>query len=122
MAQILISEPNADVRALFEHMVRRLGHKPLALWAVTAERAATIDLLVIEPADPRSRELAAQVRIVAPALPILAVSIMPPNSAELTPANGYLLKPVVLDELRIAIDSLLAAAPADSSLPSLQPA
>jgi CheY-like chemotaxis protein len=119
MAQILISEPNADVRALFEHMVRRLSHKPLALWAVTAERAATIDLLLVEPADPTSRELAAQVRSVAPTLPILAVSIMPPETDELVTANAFLLKPVVLDELRAAIDGLLAAAPAGSSLPAL---
>jgi CheY-like chemotaxis protein len=111
MAQILISEPNADVRALFEHMVRRLGHEPLAPWAFTAECAATIDLLVTEPADPLSRELAAEVRRVAPTLPILAVSIMPPAPGELAPANDYLLKPVVLDELRTAIDRLLAPAP-----------
>jgi CheY-like chemotaxis protein len=122
MAQILISEPNADVRALFEHMVRRLGHKPLALWAVTAERAATIDLLLIEPADPSSCELAAQVRSVAPTLPILAVSIMPPETDGLAAANAFLLKPVVLDELRAAMDGLLAAAPVGSSLPALQPA
>jgi CheY-like chemotaxis protein len=120
MAQILISEPNADVRALFEHMVRRLGHKPLALWTVTAERAATIDLLIVEPADPSSRELAAQVRSVAPMLPILSVSIMPPEAHELATANAFLLKPILLDELRAAIDGLLAAAPAGSSLPALQ--
>ena len=122
MAQILISEPNADVRALFEHMVRRLGHKPLALWAVTAERAATIDLLLMEPADPGSRELAAQVRSVAPSLPILAVSIMPPELDGLASANAYLVKPVVLDELRATIDRLLATAPTDSALRAHQPA
>lgn len=110
MARILISEPNPDVRQLFEHMVRRLGHEPLALWSVTPEAAASIDLLLVESADPTCADLAVEARRLRPALPVVAASIFPPGSDSPIQPDAHLLKPFALGELRAVIDGLLCRA------------
>ena len=61
-----ISEPNPDVRHLFEHMIRRLGREPLAMWSVTPETVATIDLLLVESADRACAGLAIEARRLRP--------------------------------------------------------
>ena len=110
MARILISEPNPEVRQLFEHMVRRLGHEPLALWSVTPETAATIDLLLVESADPACAALAVAARRLRPSLPVVSASIFPSEpESELEP-NARLLKPFSLGELRATIDAVLCHA------------
>jgi len=108
MARILISEPNPDVRQLFEHMIRRLGHEPLALWNMTPDTAATIDLLLVEAADPACSDLAAEARRLRPALPVVAASIFPPESGSTLQPDAHLLKPFALGELRAVIDGLLS--------------
>ena len=109
MARILISEPNPDVRQLFEHMVRRLGHEPLALWSVTPETAATIDLMLVESADPACVVLAVEARRLHPALPVVAVSIFPPAADSAFHSDAHLLKPFALGELRAVLDRFLGA-------------
>jgi hypothetical protein len=109
MSRILISEPNPDVRQLFEHMIRRLGHEPLALWSVTPETAATIDLLMVESADPACADLAVEARRLCPALPVVAASIFPPEADSLVQPDAHLLKPFAIGELRAVLDGLLAA-------------
>ena len=109
MSRILISEPNPDVRQLFEHMIRRLGHEPLALWSVTPETAATIDLVLVESADPACANLAVEARRLHPALPVVAASIFPPDSDSVIKPDAHLLKPFALGELRAVLDGLLAA-------------
>jgi CheY-like chemotaxis protein len=109
MARILISEPNPDVRALYEHMVRRVGHEPLALWEVTPESAETIDLVLVESADPACAELALEARRLRPSLPIVAASIFPPGLNSLVDADAHLLKPFSAGELRLVMALVLAA-------------
>jgi CheY-like chemotaxis protein len=109
MARILISEPNPDVRQLFEHMVRRLGHEPLALWSVTPDMAATIDLMLVESADPACVELAVEARRLHPALPVVAASIFPPETESALAPDAHLLKPFALGELRTVLDRFLSA-------------
>ena len=107
MARILISEPNPDVRVLFEHMVRRLGHEPLALWSVTPESAATIDLVLVESADPACAELATEARRLRPELPVVAASIFPPGLQSLVDADAHLLKPFSAGELNLVLALVL---------------
>jgi CheY-like chemotaxis protein len=107
VARILISEPTIDVRQLFEHMVRRLGHEPLALWSLTAENVQTVDVLLVETADEGCAELAAAARRLRPSLPIVAVSILPPHPGLTLEPDAHLLKPFALTELRAAIAGVL---------------
>ena len=109
MARILISEPNPDVRQLFEHMVRRLGHEPLALWSMTPETAATIDLMLVESADAACADLAVEARRLRPSLPVVAASIFPPEADSAIQPDAHLLKPFALGELRAVLDSFLCA-------------
>ena len=109
MARILICEPNPDVRHLFEHMIRRLGHEPLALWSVTPETAATIDLLLVESADAACADLAIQARRLHPALPVVAASIFPSEADSTIEPDAHLLKPFALGELRAVLDRFLPA-------------
>jgi CheY-like chemotaxis protein len=108
MSRILISEPNPDVRQLFEHMIRRLGHEPLAMWSVTSETVAAIDLLLVESADPACADLAVEARRLRPALPVVVASIFPPDADSTIQPDAHLLKPFPLGELRAVIDSLLS--------------
>ena len=109
MARILISEPSPDVRQLFEHMVRRLGHEPLALWSVTPEMAATIYLMLVESADPGCADLAVEARRLRPGLPVVAASIFPPETGWALEPDAHLLKPFALGELLTVLDRLLPA-------------
>ena len=109
MARILISEPNPDVRQLFEHMVRRLGHEPLALWSVTPDTAATIDLMLVESADPACTDLAIEARRLHPVLPVVAVTVLPPAAESALHPDAHLLKPFALGELRTVIERFLGA-------------
>jgi hypothetical protein len=125
MARILITEPNPDVRRMFEHMVRRLGHEPLALWTVTHETAATIDVVTVEPADRASAELAAETRRLNPRVAVVAVTILPWSRHEDPTPDAWLLKPFTLDELGTTIDNVLAqsgrAQPARASTARMTP-
>jgi CheY-like chemotaxis protein len=109
MARILISEPNPDVRLLYEHMVRRLGHEPLALWDITPEAAATIDLLLVELADSKCAGLADDARRLRPSLPVVAASIFPADSKPAFRVDAHLLKPFTLGELSTVLSGCLAA-------------
>lgn len=106
MARILISEPNPDVRQLFEHMIRRLGHESLAHLSMTRETAATIDLLLVELADSACADLAIEARRLRPSLPVVAASIFPAGSDPPIRPDVHLLKPFALGELRAVIDGL----------------
>jgi CheY-like chemotaxis protein len=107
MARILISEPTPEVQRLFEHMIRRLGHEPLALSSVTRTVAATVDLMLVESADAFCADLAVALRSLRPTLPIVEVSILPPDANSVLEADAHLLKPFALGELRTLLDRLL---------------
>ncbi len=108
MAQVLISEPHADVRRLFEHMVTRLGHDPLAVTALNGDVVASADVLLVEPAEPAGAALAQVAQHLRPSLPIICVSIAPPMLELGLIPTAYLLKPFSLGELREALSAALS--------------
>ena len=110
MARILIVEPHADVRALFEHVVRRAGHEP-----VVAERNGAspteVDAAVIEPGDDGALAIARSLRALG--RPVVFASIFPAEleTLELEPA-AYFVKPFSLAELEHALVLLVPPQPA----------
>ncbi|HEY3920976.1 MAG TPA: hypothetical protein VGL76_02580 [Gaiellaceae bacterium] len=105
MARILIVEPHADIRALLEHVVRRLGHEPvLADWHDLEPPA--VDAAVIEPGDPQGIPYARALR--SQGLPVVFTSIFPaePDALDLEPA-AYFVKPFALNELENVLCSAL---------------
>src|SRR5271154_647335 len=61
VARILIFEPHADISALLELVVRRLGHEPVVVDDATAA-LANVDAAVIEPGDGSGLPLARRMR------------------------------------------------------------
>lgn len=112
MARVLIAEPSADVRALLERSVRRLGHE-----AVIHDRLHVpddddeIDVLLLEPAFNGGIELALTMRSDHPHLAIVICSIFPPSPDlhELAPV-AHVLKPFQRDALEEALQAAVAAA------------
>jgi DNA-binding response OmpR family regulator len=107
VARILIAEPHADIRALLELVVRRLGHEPVVHDGGDAVPGG-IDAAVIEPGgDREGLPLARSLR--AAGTPVLFVSIYPPGAetAGLAP-SAYLVKPFPLSELEVALALTLA--------------
>jgi two-component SAPR family response regulator len=97
MGRIAISEPHEDVRALYRHVVERLGHEPVCS---TQLDDSAVDALVVEPASENGLALAREIRTSRPDLPIVCVSIYPrgPEVVDLRPL-AYLVKPFALAEL-----------------------
>jgi CheY-like chemotaxis protein len=107
MARILIVEPHADIRALLEHVVRRLGHEPvLADWHDGGP--PEVEAAVIEPGDPQGIPFARLLR--GQGLPVVFTSIFPAeqDALDLEPA-AYFVKPFALNELESVLRSALAA-------------
>jgi CheY-like chemotaxis protein len=115
MGRVLISEPHADVRSLFEFVVERLGHEPLSLLRDPGGELPTVDAMILEPAAPAALALARDLRARSPDLPIVCASIFPaePSALELGPL-AYLEKPFGLSELehilRLALERCEAQA------------
>jgi CheY-like chemotaxis protein len=115
MGRILIAEPHADVRSLFEFVVERLGHESVSVSLGDGSDLPAIDALILEPASPTALELARALRRRLPDLPIVCASIFPaePAAVELAPV-AYLEKPFGLSELeyvlRLALERSAEAA------------
>ena len=115
MGRILIAEPHADVRSLFEFVVERLGHEPLSLARHDGSELPPVDAAIVEPAAPGALELARALRLRSPELPIVCASIFPaePAALELGPL-AYLEKPFGLSQLeyilRLAMERRAQAA------------
>jgi CheY-like chemotaxis protein len=115
MSRILIAEPHADVRSLFEFVVERLGHESLSVVRGDGVDLPPIDAMIVEPAAPAALALARHLRARSPDLPIVCASIFPaePSALELGPL-AYLEKPFGLSELecvlRLALEPPEAAA------------
>jgi DNA-binding response OmpR family regulator len=105
VARILIVEPHADIRALFEHVVRRAGHEP-----VVAEPGGggppEVDAAVIEPGDRHGLTIARRLR--EHGLPFVFASIFPAEQEmlDLEP-SAYFVKPFALVELEHALANAL---------------
>jgi DNA-binding response OmpR family regulator len=104
VARILIVEPHADIRALLDHVVRRVGHEPVH--SDQPGDLLSVDAAVIEPGDPVGLGLARSLR--GQDVPVIFTSIFPlePEYRELDPA-AYFVKPFGLNELEIALESAL---------------
>ena len=105
MAQVLISEPNADVCRLFEHMVGRLGHEPIPVQTLAPEIVASADVLLVETVDPAGAALARLAHSMRPTLPIICASIAPPMPELGLVPTASLLKPFTLGQLRETLEA-----------------
>jgi CheY-like chemotaxis protein len=110
MARVLICEPHADISALLELVVRRLGHEP-ELYAGDEVSHIGIDAAVIEPGEAIGRQLARRLR--GQDVPVLFTSIYAadPELTALAPA-AYLVKPFPLYALERALELALPTEPA----------
>lgn len=111
MAKVLIAEPSADVRALLERSIRRLGHEPVVHDRRRREAVLDVDVLLLEPAFNGGMELAQSMRTTQPQLAIVICSIFPPSPElhELAPV-AHVLKPFQRDSLEDALQAAVAAA------------
>jgi two-component SAPR family response regulator len=110
MAKVLIAEPSADVRALLERSIVRLGHEAVTLDRSRAIEGREADVLLLEPAFNGGVELAQLMRSSQPELAIVICSIYPPSPelSELSPV-AHLLKPFQRDALEHALTAAVAA-------------
>jgi CheY-like chemotaxis protein len=107
MARFLIIEPHADIRRLYAAVVRGLGHEPIFFDRVSTGEP---DVILVEPADPESFELAQRFHHDYPDVPIVCASIYERSLVEtraLQPVT-YLLKPFTLVELTNALELALS--------------
>jgi CheY-like chemotaxis protein len=106
MARVLICEPHADINALLELVVRRLGHEPVSYRGEEVDYVA-IDAAVVEPGVEPGLRLAQRLR--AQNVPVLFTSIYAPEKEflALEPA-AYLVKPFPLYALERALAGALA--------------
>src|SRR5690242_7492597 len=74
VARILIVEPHADIRSLFEHVVRRAGHEPVVA-EINGSGTPEVDAAVIEPGDSQGLAIARVLRALG--LPVVFASIFP---------------------------------------------
>jgi DNA-binding response OmpR family regulator len=109
VARILIVEPHADIRSLFEHVVRRAGHEPVVA-EVIGSGPPDVDAAVIEPGDGSGLAIARLLRGLG--LPIVFASIFPAEQEmlDLEPA-AYFVKPFALAELEHALGAALGLQP-----------
>ena len=97
MARILIFEPDPCVSHLLELQIEHLGHE-------VAHEGGPFDIALIEPAVPEGFALARRLRELAPALPIVFVSMRYPNAETTTlRPHAHLVKPFGLRVLGSAL-------------------
>lgn len=108
MARIRIIEADAETRRMLELMVARLGHEP------TEDSAP--DVVAVEPAGPGALETLRELRAQRPGLPVVLVTVLPPQEslAEIG-AVRHLEKPVSGPRLLLAIEQALAASGSPAS-------
>lgn len=113
MARVLIAEPSADVRALLERSIRRLGHEAVVHDRRLLDGELDVDVLLLEPAFNGGVELAQTMRTAQPQLAIVICSIFPPSPQlyELAPV-AHVLKPFQRDALEDALAAAVVAATA----------
>jgi CheY-like chemotaxis protein len=109
VATILIADPDPATRSLLEVLVLRLGHRPIGQRELS--EGENPDLMLLEPASRAGLRQASRLRRRLPQLPILCVSIEPPNgeTRELGVA-GHVMKPFRRSQLERALESALIPA------------
>jgi DNA-binding response OmpR family regulator len=104
MARILVAEPDPDALALMERAIAASGHE--AVLYRPGSELPSVDVMLFEPGmGQRVIALAKVLASASPPVPIVVVSIRPPEPSvhELRPV-AYVLKPFSLDELRAAVE------------------
>jgi DNA-binding response OmpR family regulator len=105
VARILIFEPHADISALLELVVRRLGHEPVVADDANGDYD-DCDAAVMEPGDGTALPLAK--RLHDQGTPVIFTSIFPADRELLALGPvSYLVKPFSLYELESALGSAL---------------
>jgi CheY-like chemotaxis protein len=107
VSQILVLEPDPEIRALYERAITRLGHRA-AFVNGDASALLDADVVLVEPGSPPDLEIAQTLRSERPALPIVCASIYPANGFGLDPV-AFLEKPFRLSALEHAIDRAIGA-------------
>jgi|SRR5665213_669985 len=110
MASILLSEADPDVRRLMVVLLERLGHEAIVLEGGD-EEPPPADLLLLEPAVPARLDQARAIREKQPSLPVVCVSVLPPEARFLALGPlAHLTKPFTFAQLDGAIEAALASA------------
>jgi two-component SAPR family response regulator len=109
VATILILDPDPANRSLLELLVLRLGHRPIGQLELTEGEEP--DLMLLEPASEPGLRLAHGLRERLMRLPILCVSIEPPNEdTSSLDAVDYVMKPFRRSTLEHALERALIQA------------
>lgn len=109
MARILVAEPDPDALALIERAIAVSGHE--AVLYRPGSELPEVEVMLFEPSmGQRVIALAKVLSTATPPVPIVVVSIQPPELAvlELRPV-AHVLKPFSLDELRAALEKAVRA-------------
>lgn len=117
MTEVLISESHVAVRRLLQRLVRELGHDPrIADAPLTLEELHEAGLLIVEPADPGNARLAESVHAIAPALPILCVSVLDCAQVDIA-FSEFLCKPFTFEQFAEAVQrALMRSAPGQATV------
>jgi len=109
VATILIEDPDPAIRSLLEVLVLRLGHRPIGQRELS--EGENPDLVLLEPASRAALRQAIRLRRRFRQLPILCVSIDPPNweTRELG-VVGHVMKPFRRSQLERALEAALIPA------------
>ena len=106
MKRVLVSDPDADIRALLEETLRRLGYEPVRSNGEGLPPA--VDAVVLEPGCREGRSLVHRFGDGLP--PVICFSIYPREAGLEPPGSvAYLLKPASRGELRDALSGLFTA-------------
>lgn len=107
MSQILVLEPDPEIRTLYERAITRLGHRA-AFANGDASALLDADVVLVEPGSPPDLDIAQTLRSERPTLPIVCASIYPANGFGLDPV-AFLEKPFRLSALEHAIGRAIGA-------------
>ena len=106
MGTVLILEPDAEVRSLYERAVNRLGYTAAFVNGSGLDGLPELEAVLVEPGSEHLLGLARELRAANPGLPMVCASIYPAQSFGLGPVV-YLEKPFRLamlqDALRLAL-------------------
>jgi CheY-like chemotaxis protein len=110
VATVLIVDPDREITDLFAHAVEKLGHAAQLWHEGMAVEDVEADVVLVEPARPRSHAFARALRSARPDIAIVVVSIRSRGGADRElGAVAHLDKPFERRELAQALAVALAA-------------
>lgn len=110
MARVLIVDPDREITDLFAHSVARLGHVAQQWHEGMTVADVEADVVLVEPARPRSHAFARALRAARPDIAIVVVSIRSRGGADRElGAVAHLDKPFERRELAQALAVALGA-------------